>query len=301
LGPGHAPTALPAPGPLAGGHCTDIIFFTKFLAGLSAEEIAGAAKKLGFDGLDLAIRGGHAVNPANAKDELPKAMEVWKRAGLSVPLATLETGAVDPDAPEIEPIFAACGEAGIPSIKLGYWHWSADLHYWDAVDDIRRSLARFARLGERYGVCSLVHTHSGRCYGCNSSGAMHFARGFDPRYVGVYLDFAHLALCGEPLPMALDIVKGYLKMIGVKNARHLLGENGKWTTDWCLLSEGLVDWPAAIGLLKELDYDVPLTVHGEYSGPSETASVLAKVQTDMRYLRATARCQGIGLRKTQAG
>ena len=43
----------------------ELIFFTKFLKGLSAKEVGRTVKDLGFDGLDLAIRGGQCVDPAN--------------------------------------------------------------------------------------------------------------------------------------------------------------------------------------------------------------------------------------------
>lgn len=79
-----------------------LIYFTKFLKGFSAEKVAEVAKNLGFDGLDLAIRAGQCVNPSNVQEALPKAMAVWRAAGLSVPLATLETSWVNPQTPELE-------------------------------------------------------------------------------------------------------------------------------------------------------------------------------------------------------
>jgi sugar phosphate isomerase/epimerase len=116
---------------------------------------------------------------------------------------------------------------------------------------------------------------------------MHLVRGFGPRFVGVYLDPAHLSVGGEYLPMALDMVRGYLRMIGVKNARHVpsAGAGGpRWKVDWCPLSEGLVYWPEAVKLLKESGYDGPLSVHGEYSASEQTAEVLKLVAQDMAHL-----------------
>jgi len=265
-----------------------VIFFTKFLKGLNPEEIGTVAKELRFDGLDLAIRQGHCVNPNNVKEALPKALKTWSQMGLSVPMVTLETSWVDPDQPELQAVYEACGEAGIPYIKLGYWTWKPGQPYWAGVRAIRESLSKFRKLGEKYNVCSLVHTHSHACYGSNAAGAMHLVRGFDPRYVGIYLDPAHLALGGEYLPMALDMVRDYLKMIGVKNARHIpTTEVGgpRWKVDWCMLSEGLVHWPEVLRLLRDMDYKGPLSVHGEYSTSEQTAEVLKLVAQDMDYLR----------------
>ena len=55
-----------------------LIYFTKFLKGLSPDQIAETAMTLGVDGLDLAIRAGQCVNPGNIREALPKAMAVWR-------------------------------------------------------------------------------------------------------------------------------------------------------------------------------------------------------------------------------
>lgn len=263
-----------------------LIMFTKFFRGLSPDEIGDIAVRMGFDGLDVAVRDGQCVSPDNVTTAMPAALARWKAHGLSAPLVTLRTDAVDPAAPDVQAIFAACGAAGIPNIKLGYWNWPGQKPYWEEVDTIRRALDGFAALGKQHGVRSLVHTHSGCCFASNAAGAMHLVRGFDPRYVGVYLDPAHLALDGEHLPMALDMVGDYLSMIGVKNARCLPVENGQgWWTDFCLLADGLVDWSATVQLLHASGYDGPLSIHGEYTAIEDTATVMERVEVDMAHLK----------------
>jgi sugar phosphate isomerase/epimerase len=263
-----------------------LIFFTKFLKGLSVEETGARANALGFDGLDVAIRAGYCVNPDNVTDALPAAMAVWREQNLSVPLVTLEGGATDPNVPETRAIIEACGRAGIPNVKLGYWEWRPEQRYADGVATARNALARFERIGRDCGVRILVHTHSGACYGLNASAAAQLVQGFDPRYVGVYLDPAHLKLCGEPLPMALAIAQGYLAMVAAKNARYVWDEaHARWQSDWCLLREGLVNWPEAIATLREAGYDGPISVHGEYSATEQTDAVLERVAQEVALLR----------------
>lgn len=266
-----------------------LIYFTKFLKGRGTEEIGEIARGLGFDGLDVAVRAGQCVNPDNVRTALAPALKVWASFGLSAPLVTLEWGWVDPELPALRDVYAACGEAGIPFIKLGYWGWQPSQRYWDGVDAIRRALEGFQRLGEQHGVCTLVHTHSGGCYGCNASGVMHLVKGFEPRRVAVYLDPAHIALEGEPLPMALDIVREYLRMVGVKNVRYLPAQGGGWTRECCLLSEGLVDWAETIRLLREAGCDCPLSVHGEYSVPEDWETIGPRVAQDMAFIAPLAR------------
>ncbi len=272
-----------------------VIFFTKFLRGLGVEQLGESAKRLGFDGLDLAVRAGHCINPENARAELPRAVESWRRAGLSVPLVTLETNWTDPEHPGLQAVYAACADAGVPFIKLGYWFWKPDQHYWDAVEQHRMELAALETIGRKLGLCTLVHTHSDAIYGSNASGVMHLVRGLDPRHVAVYLDPAHLAFDGEDLPMALDIVRGYLRMVGVKNAAYeRLPQPGsgaalKWKKVMPLLHEGLVDWAQAVQLLRQIGYDGPLAYHGEVDGYMDPERIGKAAAIDLAYLRSILR------------
>lgn len=276
-----------------------LIYFTKFLKGYTFEKVGETAKSMGFDGLDLAIRPGQCVNPENVSDALPKALKVWRGQGLTVPLATLAGDAINPRDKGVEAILAACAEGNVRLIKLGYWLWKqtqwpgAQLSYWKGVDLIRESLAEFQRLGEKFGVRCLVHTHSDNYYGLNASSARHLVNGFDPRYIGIYLDPAHLAIDGEVLPMGIDICGEYLHMVAAKNMRYVPADGKEvnaanvatWKHDGCQLYEGLVNWPEAIKALKAAGYNGPVSVHGEYSGPEEIDYILEKVRKDIDFIR----------------
>jgi sugar phosphate isomerase/epimerase len=271
-----------------------LIYFTKMLKGLDAGGIAVTAQTLGVDGLDLAIRAGQCVNPDNVASALPNAMAIWRKEGLIVPLATLEGSAIDPNDQRLEPLYAACAENGIRELKLGYWLWKegqwsgAQLSYWKAVDQIRSALAKFERLGEKFGVRSLVHTHCDNYYALNASSARHLVSGFNPKHIGIYLDPAHLSLNGEPLAMAIDIAGEHLHMVAAKSVRWVSqgGEPAAWKHDWCQLSEGIVHWPSALKTFRSAGYDGHISVHGEYSGPEVLPEILERVKNDVVFLRA---------------
>lgn len=267
----------------------DLVYFTKFLQGLTAKEVGETARRLGFDGLDLAIRKGQCVNPDNVATALPEAMSIWKDMGISVPLVSMETRQTVPGDAGVRRLFEACGKANIPNIKVGYWRWRAGRPYWPGLEAIRGDLEAFAKMGGDVGVRTVLHTHSGNYYGCNASSAMQLARGFDPKVVAVYLDAAHLMLAGEPLELALAIVRDYLALVAVKNCRYVQTNPGaspaRWERQWCQLEEGLVDWPNAVGLLRKAGYEGPLSLHGEYSGPEEREAILGRVEKDVKFLR----------------
>ncbi len=269
----------------------EIIFFTKFLAGRDVREIGEVCATTGFDGIDMAVRDDQCVNPGNVTTALPEAVREWRDRGLSVPLATLAGDAVDPEDPAVRAIYEACGKAGVPFIKLGYWGWSAEEHYWDGVKRIRAALEKFATMSRDLGVCTLFHTHSDTCYGSNASGVMHMVEGFDPRDVAVYLDPAHLAFDGEQLAMGIDIVRHHVRMIGVKTAGYVSHQEGgrtRWKITLPLLAHGLVDWPEALKLLQAIGYQGPFSYHGEVDDYMTSEKILDAASIDLAYLRAVA-------------
>ncbi|HVF10615.1 MAG TPA: hypothetical protein VNA16_07425, partial [Abditibacteriaceae bacterium] len=78
-----------------------------------------------------------------------------------------------------------------------------------------------------------------------------------------------------------------LKMIGVKNVRHLPPDAARkqWESAWCALDEGLVDWPAAMKAMRAAGYPGPLSVHATYSAFRDKEGALRLVEKDLAYLR----------------
>ena len=65
-----------------------IVLNSKFFRTLSVGDLAAKVQALGFDGIDVNVRPGHPVNPANVATALPEAVALWKKQGLVCPLAT---------------------------------------------------------------------------------------------------------------------------------------------------------------------------------------------------------------------
>jgi sugar phosphate isomerase/epimerase len=263
------------------------IMFTKHLQGLGLPEIIVALKSVGVEGADLCVRPGYPVHPENAGRALPEAARHFAAEGLSIPLVTAPTDLTSPDVPYAEPLYAACAEANVSHIKLGYWHWSPGEDYWQRVEQCRAHLEGFQELSARYGVQTVVHNHSGHRMGLNASAVMHLVHGFDPRHVGVYADPGHLSIVGEPIDMALTIVRDYLSVLSFKDLRRQrVVQDGqvRWSTRVVPLGQGYGDWPTLLRTLKALPYDGPVSFHSEYSGqPPETVIDMARI--DVRFVK----------------
>ncbi len=257
------------------------IMFTKHLQGLDVPGIMESLKSVGVEGADLCTRPGYPINPDNVDKELPKAAKMFADEGLCIPLVTTPGDLTTTDVDYAERMYAGCGEAGVANIKLGYWHWSPDgPDFWEYVGTIHKELEKFSRLSEKYGPKTCIHNHSGRSMGLNSSAVMTLVKGFDPKYVGVFADTGHLSICGEPIEMALEIVREYLSVISFKDLMRNPGDKGGKVVR---MGKGFVDWKTALKTLKAMDYDGPVTFHSEYSGePAESVIDLARV--DVRFI-----------------
>lgn len=262
------------------------IMFTKHLEGKDVPGLIEALKFVGVEGADLCVRPGYPVTPENAATELPKTAKAFAEEGLSIPLVTGPARFIDPADPTVRPLFDACAEAGVKFIKLGYW-MLGEGDYWAAVRKVRKDLEGFEKIASETGVTALVHTHSGPYMGLNASAAMHLVHGFDPDCVGVFLDPGHLAMDGEPVKMALNIVKEYLKVLAFKDlVRQQVFRDGKasWSSKMVRLGQGFVDWEGLLQGLGEVNFDGPISFHSEYPGvPVETVIDLAR--TDVRFIR----------------
>jgi sugar phosphate isomerase/epimerase len=294
------------------------IMFTKHLEGKDIGGLIGALQSVGVEGADLCVRPNYPVTPENAPVELPKAARTFTKAGLNIPLVTTPTRYTDPKERTVEPLFAACAEAGVRFVKLGYW-MMGEAGYWATVDKVRKDLEGFAAIARKTGVAAVVHTHSGETMGLNACSVMNLVKGFDPKCVGVFLDSGHLTITGEPIPIALSAVGEYLKVFAFKDVvrervvrqkvevqtepvlirdvhggkasagvtRTRVVDEGKptWQMKVVPLGEGYVDWPGLLSRLRAIGFDGPVSIHSEYSGvPVDTVIDLTRI--DVRYIRA---------------
>ena len=248
-----------------------LIVFSKLLRDKSIDELAELALQHQFDGYDLCVRPGYPVSPDNAAVELPKAVKRLADSGLSVPMVTGNFDLLSPDHPTAKPILAAMDKAGVRLIKLGYYRFDPEAQeYWAEVDRIRTIFEDWERMGREYGVKICYHTHSGRLMGLNCATLAHLIRGFDPRYIGAFVDAGHTAIEGAEFPVGLSIVREYLSIVAVKDVlveREEVNGHGRRLLSWVPAGQGIVDWTAVFDELKRVGYGGPVSVHCEFHVP----------------------------------
>ena len=250
-----------------------LVRFTKFWEDLSVRQLGERARELGYDGLDLAVRDGHALNIDNVTDELPGAVRAWRELGVDCSMISSSTDLIDPDAADAVTLFEAAAAAGVPRIKMGYFKFTPGDSFEELWSLARRRLDGFERLSRRTGVQTMYHTHSGQCLGSNCAGMRHLLQDNDPRQVGAYVDLGHLAINGEDVQIGLAMLRDRLSAIGGKDARHFPDERpdrrARFADGFVLLGQGAAEWPEAIALLKAWGFSGPITIHTEYTTDQE--------------------------------
>lgn len=253
----------------------NIILFSKFLEDHNEKDLIERAHELDINGYDLCVRPGYLVNPENIKEKLPQLCNILKKEDLSVQMITGDTDLLYFNHPTAETILSAMDDSNVRLIKLGYLRYNPGRdNYWDNVKEVRNALKDWQKLGEKYNVKICYHTHSGNMMGLNCSSLMHLIKGFDPRYIGAYIDPGHMVINGEPLELGLDVVKDYLSIISLKDSYIFRVDNvigsgltlpeGDCKKEFRTAGNGMVPWSKFFNELVRIDYKGPLSVHAEY-------------------------------------
>src|SRR5215471_8896038 len=100
-----------------------ISVFSKHFQWTNYPEMAAIAKGIGFDGVDLTVREGGHVLPERVEEDLPKAAEEIRRAGLELPMITAEI--IDVRSPHAEAILKTASRLGIRHYRWGGFTYTA--------------------------------------------------------------------------------------------------------------------------------------------------------------------------------
>jgi sugar phosphate isomerase/epimerase len=221
-------------------------------------ELGELVARLGFGAIELPVRPGYQVEPAEALAGLPAAARTLAERGVRIASVA---GTAD------ELTIRACAEAGVPTIRVMAPVEGTD--YLQSVERARRRYDELVPLLDRHGVRLGVQNHNGR-FVANASGLRELLRGYEPRHICAVWDAAHNALQGEEPELAIDIVWSQLGMVNLKNAfwRRVNGPEAEvveWKPYWTSGRQGLASWPRVVAELKRRGYTGTVCLTAEYS------------------------------------
>jgi len=259
--------------------------FTKPWQSESLPELARLVRRLGFDGVELPVRDGYQVEPADVAGGLGEAAKILADEGLFIGSVA---GPVD------EATVRACGENDIPIIRVCEGI-DLELGYAASEAAIRARYDALLPVLADSGVSIGVQNHCGTMIG-SAIGIMHLIEGYDPAQVSAVLDLAHCAVDGEPEEMAIDIVWSHLSLVNLKSASHrrtnrITAPEAEWEVLWTTAQHAGFSWRRTVQVLMERGYRGDICLPGEYSPPSGSGqlmgdAVVPSLQYDVAYARS---------------
>lgn len=267
--------------------------FSKHLQFLDYAEMAKAAKEIGFDGIDLTVRNKGHVAPERALEDLPRAAEAIRKAGMKLDMMT--TGIKSIESPHAEDILRTAAKEGVKYYRMGSIKYDKAKSILDNLEQINKDFKKLEALNREIGIKGAYQNHAGTNFG-SSVWDIHMAmEGIDSEWLGIQYDIKHAtAEGGRSWPNGLDLIHKRIHTLDIKD--FLWQENnGKWKDTHVPLGEGMVNFQAFFQRLADYQMAPPISIHYEYDlggadhGHREikmpASYVLASMKRDIEYLR----------------
>lgn len=270
-----------------------IHIFSKHLQWLNYEEMAIAAKEMGFDGVDLTVRPKGHVLPENVERDLPKAVEAIRKVGLKAELIT--TSITNVEDKYSEQIIRTASELGIKYYRMGWLKYSEKKSIPSQLDSYKKQLKDLEQMNQNYKVHGAYQNHSGDSVGSAVWDIWLLIKDLDPKWLGCRFDVRHAMAEGlKSWKLGLKLLKSHVKTLDLKDFIYAQ-KNNSWGIENVPIGKGAVDFEDYFKTITELKINAPFTLHAEYdlggankgkreiSLPSET--VLNALKMDLNALK----------------
>ena len=278
------------------------VMFSKHLQTMSVAEAGETIKSLGFDGVELTVRPGGHVLPDNVAEDLPRAVEELRAAGLETPAIVVEIHNRQQEFSEA--VCRAASKVGAHELRTSSHRYRGFGEIRDQIAAARKDAKDLEALGREHGVRLCIHCHSGDFLSGQGGILAMITDETDPRYVGVSLDVGHLTTEGgkSGWRQSIDLLKERVGIVAVKSFGWFhepdpkTGEK-RWNPKLVPLDEGNVQWKLAFQLLRQAGWDADgsalVSVHSEYQGGGswknlDTAELIDQTRRDFAYLKGEA-------------
>jgi len=239
-----------------------INIFSKNLQWLDFDGMAHTAAEIGFEGIDLTVRPNGHVKPERVADDLPRAVEAVRKAGLQVPMIT--TAILSATEPHTEPILKTASRLGISSYRMGWMQYSDKITVDENLKTFESEFTKLNVLNEKYNIRGEYQNHSGTYLGSAVWDVAMILKKFKSQAMGLQYDILHATVEGaNAWPIALKQVSSHVTSMPIKDFQWGK-KDGKASTQLVPLGEGMVDFKKFFGLIRELKIQGPFSMHFEY-------------------------------------
>jgi sugar phosphate isomerase/epimerase len=259
-------TQSPAQAGVASGRKHPIGLVSRHVQWTPMEDAVAVAKDAGFDEIEWNVRTGGHVDPARVAQDLPKAVELTKKAGLAVRMIT--TSIQDADSPHVRAILETMAGLGITCYRGGqYFRFDYNKGLWAQLEALKPRVAGLAALNAKYGTQVAYHTHSAPGnIGGNIWDFWEVIKGFDAKRVGLNYDIGHaVARGGNGWVDGAMVTQTHIAALAIKDVLWTKGPRG-WRGEFVPVGEGMIDLPRLAGVLDKAGFAGPVNIHYEHNG-----------------------------------
>jgi sugar phosphate isomerase/epimerase len=242
-----------------------LTIFSRHLNWAGIEEAIEVAGSAGFGGIAWTVRTGAHVLPQNVARELPRAVELTRRAGLGTP--HIVTALTDANSPYAESIVETAAGLGIHQYRMqtGRYNYAADVPA--QLEAMRPRVAGLARLNERYGATALIHTHGSLVAGAVWDTWL-LLRDLDPNRVAINFDTGYgMVQTGRGWMEAVRFARSHIRMLSLKDFRwrqQVKEGKSRWEPEICQPGQGMVDHNEMLAYFQSTGFHGPVEVQFEY-------------------------------------
>jgi len=266
--------------------------FTKPWKTSSLDELGVSVAEMGFDAVEYPLRDGFQIQPADGVEGIKKLTKTLAKHNVKV--VSLAAGIdihITEGKGEVvginELVFAGCGEAGIPIIRICQ-SFDRKLGWHENMDALHRKYDAVLPLCQKYGITLGIQMHYGSADITCSWDSYFLLKDYDPRYIAAVWDAGHSGLAGESPRYSLDCLWDHLCMVNFKAAYwfrknpEALANEAQWGVNWVSGRNGMCNWKEAVDYLKMRNYKNTVCLPAEYSDES---NVEKYVQEDIQYIK----------------
>lgn len=292
------PLGAPAQEASASSPRPSVCLFSKPLGNRSAAELPAVLAGLGISAVDLTCRAKGHVLPERVADDLPKAHERLKAAGIAIPMLTTEITEVAKG--NAEAILRTAAGLGIRFAKLGYYSYRGSDSITRTLAEVKARLRDLAVLCRECGVTAGFHNHSGRYVGAAMWDVWELIRDLPPEAIGSYFDFGHATVEGGDggWSIGLELLRPRVVMLSIKDMKWEQAGHD-WRPQWGPLGAGMVRWKEALALIAKGGFAGPISLHVEYGHYTDRPDsqgdrdTLANIRRDWTFLQDQLRTAGL--------
>lgn len=236
--------------------------FAKPLQWLSYAETAALVAEAGYGGIDFAVRPGGHIAPARVREDLPRAVDAARAAGLKVEMIT--TGITDPRRADTEAVIATAAGLGVKYYRLGRFDYDLAAGIWPSIERLRPVVRDLAALNEAHGIHGAIQNHAGTRIGAVGWDIFSLVRDVDPRWLGCQFDIRHAVVeGGQSWPVTLRLLRPWIRCTDLKDFRWTQ-RPGSAAIENVPIGQGIVNFAEYFRLVRELGITGPQSVHFEY-------------------------------------